>query len=384
MSVIIEPDFLEYYKPLAETSTAFITIHNQTDEIKAFKIKTTAPKLYCVRPNAAIIQPGENVKISVIFLGLPQEPLDDYKCKDKFLVIVLPAPYKSDSSHAVSEIWNDLENEFKSQAIQKKIKVVYNNSNSQTLFLSTNGQDSHETKNQNMASVNNVNQLEQKAIDKQVTLEKDNTIKENIKKIKINTMGNETKSSSPAREPQQNVTAKISPSTMLFITIISYWTKSSVLIYLLLTFLNVGGMGQILSNFVGFIIPTINSIKALKTRNDQSDDQFWLSYWIIFGFLNVVEFWSSTILYLVPFYWVLKVLFLLLISVPSTGGCQWVYSRIIEPSYDQLLKKLTDVANKNTSMNSNISHGGVERDNIRQVINNAARGSGASRHPHNN
>ena len=37
-----------------------------------------------------------------------------------------------------------------------------------------------ETKDQNMASVNNVNQLEQKAIDKQVTLEKDNTIKENI------------------------------------------------------------------------------------------------------------------------------------------------------------------------------------------------------------
>lgn len=164
----------------------------------------------------------------------------------------------------------------------------------------------------------------------------------------------------------------------------SYWTKSSVLIYLLLTFLNVGGMGQILSNFVGFIIPTINSIKALKTRNDQSDDQFWLTYWIIFGFLNVVEFWSSTILYLVPFYWVLKVLFLLFISVPSTGGCQWVYSRIIEPSYDQLLKRLTDVANKNSSMNSNMSHGGVKRDNIRQVINNAARGSGASRHPHNN
>lgn len=164
----------------------------------------------------------------------------------------------------------------------------------------------------------------------------------------------------------------------------SYWTKSSVLIYLLLTFLNVGGMGQILSNFVGFIIPTVNSIKALKTRNDQSDDQFWLTYWIIFGFLNIVEFWSSTILYLVPFYWVLKVLFLLFISVPSTGGCQWVYLRIIEPAYDQLLKKLTDVASKNNSVNANMSNGGVDRDDIRQAINNAARGSGASRHPHDN
>lgn len=220
MSVIIEPDFLEYYKPLAETSTAFITIHNQTNEIKVFKIKTTAPKLYCVRPNAAIIQPGESMKISVIFLGLPQEPMEDYKCKDKFLVIVLPAPYKIDSSHTVSEIWNDLENEFKSQAIQKKIKIVYNSSISMVPSLSTNEQDGYQTKNQNMTSTNNVKQLEQRLSDKQATSGKENILKNNVKKTEVNTISNEVEMSSSTRESQQDITVKISPSAMLFITII--------------------------------------------------------------------------------------------------------------------------------------------------------------------
>lgn len=154
-----------------------------------------------------------------------------------------------------------------------------------------------------------------------------------------------------------------------------------MVVYLLLTFLNVGGMGQILSNFIGFIIPTINSIKALKTQNNQKDDQFWLSYWIIFGFLNVIEFWSSTILYLIPFYWVLKIVFLLYISIPSTGGCQWVYSRLIEPGYDSLLKKLIVIANKD---NSTATTSSSPNDDIRRAVNNTARGTGASRHPHHN
>lgn len=212
--------FNDDLEPLTDSSTAFITIHNQTDEIKAFKIRTTAPKLYCVRPNAAIIQPGETIKISVIFLGLPQEPTEDYKCRDKFLVIVLPAPYKSDSSHAVSEIWNDLENEFKSQAIQKKIKVVYDSPISIPPSVSTNKQDEQQVKNQRIVSTNNVNQSEQKLSDKQVTPGKENILENDVKNTEINNKNNELETVSPAKEPQQDVTAKISPSAMLFITII--------------------------------------------------------------------------------------------------------------------------------------------------------------------
>lgn len=131
------------------------------------------------------------------------------------------------------------------------------------------------------------------------------------------------------------------------------------------------------------MIPTINSVKALKTKGDHSDDQYWLSYWIIFGFLNIIEFWSSAILYLVPFYWVLKLVFLLYISTPSTGGCQWVYNKLIEPTYDQLVKKLVTIGNNdnNASTASTSSSKQDIGDDIRQAVKNtAAKATGSSRH----
>lgn len=207
--------FDDEIEPLSESSTAFITIHNQTEEIKAFKIKTTAPKLYCVRPNAAIIEPGEAIKISVVFLGLPQEPKEDCKCGDKFLVIVLPAPYKIDSEHTVSEIWKELEREFKSQAIQKKIKVVYNNSTSRVPSLPIN----EVKKRQNVSSTSELKHLEQESRDNKIKSEKEETPKENVNMTKPNTTSNKVDTSFTAEESvQQDIT--ISPSTMLFITIV--------------------------------------------------------------------------------------------------------------------------------------------------------------------
>lgn len=112
-----------------------------------------------------------------------------------------------------------MENEFKSQAIQKKIKVVYNSPIS-TPSVSTNKQDEQQVKNQRIVSTNNVNQSEQKLSDKQVTPGKENILENDVKNTEINNKNNELETVSPAKEPQQDVTAKISPSAMLFITII--------------------------------------------------------------------------------------------------------------------------------------------------------------------
>lgn len=125
MSLVdISPDVLEYKSPLTRQSTEYVTVKNNSDQAVAFKVKTTAPKFYCVRPNASVVAPGETVDVQVIFLGLPESPQPDYKCRDKFLVITLPSPYDL-GAKSVSEAWADLEAEFKQQAISKKIKVRY-------------------------------------------------------------------------------------------------------------------------------------------------------------------------------------------------------------------------------------------------------------------
>lgn len=146
-----------------------------------------------------------------------------------------------------------------------------------------------------------------------------------------------------------------------------------VIFYLVLTFFNVGGLGQILANFVGVVIPTYFSIQAIKTQT-KDDDSKLLAYWIVFGFLNVIEFWSGAILYLVPFYWFIKVIFLIYIGLPGTGGATMVWTKLIEPVYDRLTA--------NVSHTGNVGHGGQsKRDEVRQAVENATSfASGASRH----
>lgn len=99
-------------------------LSNSSDEPLAFKVKTTAPKLYCVRPNASIVPPGESVKISLILQGFTQPLAKDYKCKDKFLIVSLPCPGLDDASK-VSESWPLLESKYKEQLLQKKLKVNF-------------------------------------------------------------------------------------------------------------------------------------------------------------------------------------------------------------------------------------------------------------------
>lgn len=120
----ISPDVLEYKPPFTTQSTEYATITNNSAQPVVFKVKTTAPKFYCVRPNAAVVQPGESLQVQVILLGLTKEPAPDFKCRDKFLVITLPAPYDL-GNRQVADVWHELESEFKHQAVSKKIKVRY-------------------------------------------------------------------------------------------------------------------------------------------------------------------------------------------------------------------------------------------------------------------
>ncbi|QLQ79075.1 hypothetical protein HG537_0B04230 [Torulaspora globosa] len=126
----------------------------------------------------------------------------------------------------------------------------------------------------------------------------------------------------------------------------SYLVIGAGFIYLLLIFINVGGIGEILANIAGFIVPAYLSLIAVKSSGKEDDTQL-LTYWIVFAFLNVIEFWSKAILYLVPFYWFIKTVFLLYLALPQTGGAQMVYNVVISPIADKYIlprtKKTDDI-----------------------------------------
>jgi hypothetical protein len=50
-------------EPLNRVMTEFIKLLNPSNELVAYKVQTTAPKRYCVRPNAGIIKPGEQIEV---------------------------------------------------------------------------------------------------------------------------------------------------------------------------------------------------------------------------------------------------------------------------------------------------------------------------------
>ncbi|KAI5966029.1 SCS2 [Candida theae] len=120
----VSPNVLEFTGSFTKQNTEYLTLSNPTNQPLAFKVKTTAPKLYCVRPNASIIHPGDSLQISIILQGFSQPLPEDYKCKDKFLLVSVPAPGNADPAK-VGELWSQLEAQNKSAVVSRKLKVNY-------------------------------------------------------------------------------------------------------------------------------------------------------------------------------------------------------------------------------------------------------------------
>ena len=84
--------------------------------------------------------------------------------------------------------------------------------------------------------------------------------------------------------------------------------------------------GQLLSNIAGVALPTYYSLIAIETKGS-ADDTRMLTYWVVYGFMTVIEYWSNTLLYWVPFYFLLKTVFLLWLVLPQFGGAELVYHK---------------------------------------------------------
>lgn len=75
---------------LGKTSSQLLSAHNTTSSTFAFKVKTTNPQRYSVRPNVGVVFPGEEAQVAVQLPALTDLPPDMHKCKDKFQLLTLP------------------------------------------------------------------------------------------------------------------------------------------------------------------------------------------------------------------------------------------------------------------------------------------------------
>uniref|UniRef100_A0A5B6Z9E5 Putative vesicle-associated protein 1-3 isoform X1 n=1 Tax=Davidia involucrata TaxID=16924 RepID=A0A5B6Z9E5_DAVIN len=87
----IQPTELKFSFELRKQSSCSMQLTNKTDQYVAFKVKTTNPKKYCVRPNTGIVLPGSTCNVTVTLQAQKEAPLD-MQCKDKFLLQSVVAP----------------------------------------------------------------------------------------------------------------------------------------------------------------------------------------------------------------------------------------------------------------------------------------------------
>jgi len=73
-----------------EVSSSSLSLTNITERKVTFKVKTTAPKRYCVRPNQGIVEPGDQVNIAVMLQPFDYDPAE--KNKHKFMVQTMFLP----------------------------------------------------------------------------------------------------------------------------------------------------------------------------------------------------------------------------------------------------------------------------------------------------
>ncbi|KAK4873428.1 hypothetical protein RN001_015457 [Aquatica leii] len=116
--LIIEPqNELRFRGPFNMPVTSYIKLTNPSDRKVLFKIKTTAPKKYCVRPNSGLLEANSNAEIAICLQPFVFDPAE--KNKHKFMVQTVYAP---DSDANLEQLWKDINPE---QMMDSKLKCVF-------------------------------------------------------------------------------------------------------------------------------------------------------------------------------------------------------------------------------------------------------------------
>lgn len=93
--------------------------------------------------------------------------------------------------------------------------------------------------------------------------------------------------------------------------------------------LGVGG-SKLVSDLVAVIYPAYMSFKVIDS-SDPTDDKQWLTYWVVFGFISIVESCASFLVAWIPFYTPLKIAFFIWLWHPKFLGAGLVYTQVLRP-----------------------------------------------------
>lgn len=130
------PSEIVFNGPFDRVVTSYLELHNPYFNTICFKVKTTAPRRYCVRPNSGTVAPGCKIRVAIMLQPMEDETPNE-RVRHKFMVqsTVLLQDVKN-----LDSVWLDLSPD---QIMDSKLRCVFespekNDAESKTTTPATN------------------------------------------------------------------------------------------------------------------------------------------------------------------------------------------------------------------------------------------------------
>ncbi|KAF9348104.1 hypothetical protein BGX26_000443 [Mortierella sp. AD094] len=89
-------------------------------------------------------------------------------------------------------------------------------------------------------------------------------------------------------------------------------------------------VSRMVSTVAGSVYPAYASYKAINSRNSTRLTA-WLMYWTVMGLFTLVELFLDTFIFWFPFYYEIKLVFVLWMILPQTQGSIYLYQAFVDP-----------------------------------------------------
>ena len=134
-----------------------------------------------------------------------------------------------------------------------------------------------------------------------------------------------------------------------------------LIICVFLVYLNI--FDTVITNLLGTLYPAFWTIKSIE-NDDLEEQKNWLTYWAVFGSFVLIDMFSPVIVKIIPFYFVFKIIFLIMLFMPGSKVGPFIYDILVKKilgkyeekidiafdQMDEILKQNNNDSNDNSSI----------------------------------
>jgi receptor expression-enhancing protein 5/6 len=134
-----------------------------------------------------------------------------------------------------------------------------------------------------------------------------------------------------------------------------------LVICVFLVYLNI--FDTVITNLLGTLYPAFWTIKSIE-NDDLEEQKSWLTYWAVFGSFVLIDMFSPVIVKIIPFYFVFKIIFLIMLFMPGSQVGPFIYGILVKKilgkyedkidnafdQMDEILKHNNNDSNDNSSI----------------------------------